>query len=927
MGEKPVDERKLKIKNWKTEAKTKAAEFLKKKRSLKGKENTSEKKLLKAEQKIKIKEWKASLKALDKAEKKDQKKAFKAYKKRLKRTPRIITWSAVCAVLLAVIIAVSPIVSMFVTMLASQNYVTSGAAVEAAREAGYKLSAEICDEGFVLLKNDDNMLPLKSGTKLNVFGDDAYNFVFGGSGSAGADQSGATGILEAMEKAGIAFNPEIDKIYRGLGLTGEGANSDISGMVVNYVTGKLAEGDWHELTDETIKKAKSYSDTALIVLSSMEVEGAEVSLNLLQPAKGDNNKAKMIKKICETFDHVIVIVNSGNVMELGFMEQYASVDAAVWVGSPGSLGCIELMRVLKGEVNPSGHTVDTWPVSIEKEPGFITYGDNKYDNIKNTLHVFTYNEGIYVGYRYYETWFENDENAYWNNVVYPFGHGLSYTTFEQELLDVAVKDGTVTATVKVTNTGSVAGKDVVQLYFMAPWYKESKIEKSVIELAGFAKTGNLAAGASETVEISYQVRDMSSYSKADACYILEAGDYKIGIGANVHDAATGSKNVTYNVPSTVKYTTDDTTGVTIRNLFDYAQGDSENIVYMSRADKTGTFPVKQEKYTASKTFLEQLKSYERFESAYSTKGTKPTLGANNGIMLSDLKGLDYNDPKWEKFLDQFTIKELINMQANGGWHTTEVKRLGVPGTTMLDGPSGINSMMKSLDAVAYPMETVISSSWNIDIAYKLGIAVGDEYNAYGVNNWYAPAMNIHRTSIGGRNNEYYSEDPMLAGAMSAATTKAIQSKNVVAVMKHFVCNDVELNARSNVTVWVDQQALREIYLRPFEVTVKEGGAAGAMSSFSRLGAKWCGGSSELLKDLLREEWGFKGYVTTDACLGGWMQAEVAAKNGNDLMLEMGMQQSVSKLKKAYKADPIGIAWALRDCAHNVCYSIVNVIEK
>lgn len=919
MEEKAMPTRRQKVGSWKKEAREKAAAYLKQKRSAKG----EEKKALKAERKQKIKEWKQSLKALPKAERKDQKKAFKAYKKRLSRTRRQITWGVVLALVLAVAIAVGPIVNMFVTMYASQQYTTEGPAVDSARQAGYALSAEICDEGFILLKNDENMLPLAKGTKLSVFGDDAYNFVYGGSGSAGADQSGSTGIFEAMDQAGLLYNPDVDAIYRGLGLTGEGANSDISGMVVNYVVGDLPEGDWHLLTDEVIQSAASYSDTAMIVLSSMEVEGSELSLNLLQPATA-GNKAEMIRKVCEAFDHVIIIVNSGNVMELGFMEQYSSVDAAVWVGSPGSLGCIELMRVLTGEVNPSGHTVDTWPVAIEKEPGYITYGNNTYSNV-NGLHLFTYNEGIYVGYRYYETWFEGDETAYWNNVVFPFGHGLSYTTFEQKVLDLHEDGETITAKVKVTNTGSVPGKDVVQLYFKAPWNPNSGIEKSVIELGGFAKTAELAPGASETVTVTFAVRDMSSYSKAEHCYVLEAGDYQVMIGKNVHDAAISEEYETFTIPNTVKYTTDDTTGVEIRSLFDYAQGDSEGIVYMSRADKSGSFPVKQETFTASDTFLADLAAYERFESDYSARSSVPTYGADNGIRLADMKGLSYEDPKWEQFLDQFTVKELISMQANGGWHTVGVERLGVPATTMLDGPSGINSMMKTLGAVAYPMETVISSSWNLDMAAKLGSAVGDECNAYGVHSWYAPAMNIHRTSIGGRNNEYYSEDPMLAGAMAAATTKAIQSKNVVAVMKHFVCNDVELNARSNVTVWVDQQALREIYLRPFEVTVKDGGAAGAMSSFSRLGAKWCGGSSELLKDLLREEWGFRGYVSTDACLGGWMNAEVAAKNGNDLMLEMGLQNSVSKLNAANKTDPIAMGWALRDCAHNVCYAIINVI--
>lgn len=911
------------VKDWKKEAKDKAVAFLKQKKSVKG----DEKKALKTEKKEKIKEWKKSLKNIDKKEKKGQKKAYKVFKKRLSRTRRCVTWAVVVIVVVAIVVNVAPIVSMALSMYGSQKYVTEGPAIDAAREAGLAVSAEICDEGFVLLKNDDSLLPLEKGAKVNVFGDDAYNFVFGASGSAGADQTGATGIIEAMEAQGIAYNPDIHDAYRALGLTGEVDNSSTKEMIVTYFSGEASGDDWHMLSDEAINAAKAYSDTAMIVLSSAETETVDIKLSLLQPAKGESNKAKMIKTVCENFGHVIIIVNSGNAMELSFMQEYPSVDAAVWVGSPGSLGCIELMKVLTGEVNPSGHTVDTWPVSIENEPGYITYGDNLYSNIKNPLHVFTYNEGIYVGYRYYETWFEGDETAYWNNVVYPFGHGLSYTTFNQELISVSEKADSIDVKVNVTNTGVVAGKDVVQVYFSAPWNPADGIEKSVIELAGFAKTNELAPSASEEVTVSFKIRDMSSYSKADACYVLEAGDYRIAIGDNVHDALTGSKAQTITVASTVNYTNDDKTGEEISNLFDFAQGDSENIVYMSRADKAGTFPVKQETYTASQTFIDQLAEYDKYESDYSDRDGLAPSGVDKGILLSDLKGLSYDDPMWEEFLDQFTIDELISMQANGGWHTEAIDRLGVPGTTLLDGPSGINSMMVPLNAVAYPMETIISSSWNTEMAYKLGLVIGDECNAFGVNSWYGPATNIHRTSIGGRNNEYYSEDPTLSAIMAAETTKAIQSKNVVAVMKHFICNDLELNARSNITIWADQQALREIYLRPFELAVKEGGAAGAMSSFSRLGAKWCGGSSELLNDLLRTEWGFEGFVTTDACLGGWMHAEVAAKNGNDLMLEIGIQKSVSKLKASYKADPIGMSWALRDCAHNVCYAIVNIIQK
>ena len=909
-----------KLKAWKKDARRQASVYLKKKHRSIGPKRA----MVKYEHREAVKAWKESLKAMPAEERRDQKKAFRAFKHRANRTRTILVWAIVLTLVAALCVVVSLYFSvpMLVRVLSTQKYTDDGEAADAVRAAGYALSAEICDEGFVLLKNDDDFLPISSGTKLSVFGDDAYNFVYGGSGSAGADQSGATTLFEALSMYGIDYNETLDAVYRSsLGKTG--SDSSIAGMVVSYVTGASSEDDWLLLSDEAIADAAAYSDTAIIVLSSQEVEGNEVALSLLQPAKGGTNRAQMIQKVAEAFSHVIVVVNSGNCMELGFLDAYDSIDAAVWVGSPGSQGCVELVRMLIGEVNPSGRTVDTWPVSIEAEPGYITYGDYSYTNVDG-LHVMAYQEGIYVGYRYYETWFEGDEAAYWSHVVYPFGYGLSYTDFTEEVTAFAAQDDTISVTVKVTNTGAMAGKDVVELYFMAPWYEESYIEKSVIELGAYGKTSQLAPGESETMTLSIPVRSMASYEDMAGRYLLEHGDYRIVVGKNVHDAATSETYNTYTVAEDVYYTTDEKTGEPIEDLFLFSSGGTEGILYMSRADKEGTFPKTPADYVASRDMLLELGSYNAYTSPYSTEKTEePAYGAENGLQLADMKGLAYDDPQWETFLDQLTLSELISLQANGGWHTQAIKRLGVPGTTMLDGPSGLNSMLSSLDAVAYPMETVISSSWNVDMAAALGSAVGDEANVYGVNTWYAPALNIHRTSIGGRNNEYYSEDPYLAGTMGTATVKAVQEKGVVAMVKHFVCNDTELNARGNITIWVDQQALREIYLEPFRMAVEDGEAHGVMDSFTRLGVEWCGGSSVLLNELLRREWGFDGIVSTDACLGSWMDAEAAAKNGTDLMLEMGLEKSVEKLENAYRTDPIGTSWSLRDCAHHILYTICN----
>lgn len=894
---------------YKKMARKEAKAFLKEKRSCDSKED---KKAFKSKWRMRKKDWKSSYRHLDEDEKKAQKAGFKAFKKRRKRPKRMLSWGIVLSILLVLLLVFYPVISMLFGVMGSQKYTNSGEAVNYVREKGSVLSAEICDEGFVLLKNDDSLLPLTD-KKVNVFGDDAYNFVYGGSGSAGADQADAVSLFSALEMNGFEYNKDLDSAYN---LNASGRKGSIVESVKAFFGMGDDSGDWTLLSEDVIEQARHFSNQAIIVLSSMEVEGAEIDMALLQPAKEGTNKAAMIDAVCSSFDNVIIIVNSGNVMELGFIRDYPSVKSVLWVGSPGSVGTIEIARVLNGEVNPSGRTVDTWPVSIEAEPSYATYGDNLYTNAK--LHLFDYCEGIYVGYRYYETRFGLNASQYKANVVFPFGHGLSYTSFSKEITDFTHDRENITLQVKVTNTGSVSGKDVVEVYFSAPYYEKSNLEKSAIELAGFAKTSLLSPGSSETVTVSFPVRDMSSYSVDKGCYLLEKGDYAITVGDNVHDALLSDDIQTYTVNLDTKYTTDDATGVKIQNLFGFADG---GLTYLSRSDWDGTYPSVPSKYTASAEVLADKKAYEESR----LEAEMPVTGADNGLVLADLKGRDFNDPQWDLFLDQFNVDEMISLCANGGWHTVAVDRLGVPATHLLDGPSGINSMYSKLDAVAYPMETVVSSSWNTEMAAKLGEVIAAEAEAYGVDGWYAPAMNIHRNSIGGRNNEYYSEDPLLSGKMAASTINAAQEKGLIVFMKHFVCNDVELNARSDVSVWVSEQALREIYLRPFEYAVKEGHASGAMSSFSRLGVKWCGGSSELLQDLLRDEWGFEGVVSTDAALGSWMNAVKATQNGNDLMLEMGLQTSQSKLEKAYASNPAGTAAGLRNSVHDICYVIANYV--
>lgn len=897
------------LKAYKKEAKARAKAYLKDRRAC---SSTESRQHLKETCNARKKEWKATLKTLDKEERIIQKKAYKTYKKRLHLTRRITTWVAIICVLALVINMASPLITN-ISAIMSQSYTDHTAEAAAAREAGLAFAPQISDEGIVLLKNEGNLLPLDN-KKVNIFGTDAYNFKYGGGGSGAVDLSTVVNLFDSLEMAGIEINPTLHAMYNDMGqdASDTGSNNIVS-MVSSFLFGAETEDiDSNDyLTDEVLSAAKEYSDQAIVVLSNEVVEASDCDAEALALTP---NRRELIRRVAENFEHVIVIVNVGNATELGILDEYDSIEAVVWVGIPGTQGCVSLGKVLTGEINPSGRLVDTYPYSASAAPASINFGDYKYDNIKGMAFI-NYNEGIYIGYRYFETRYANDEEGYWNAVQYPFGYGLSYTEFDWESLDFSVFEDVITWNVKVTNIGDTAGKDVVQLYFSAP-YIPGGIEKSAIELAAYDKTELLQPGESEILTLSFPVRDMSSYDMTGKeAYVLDAGSYEIKLARNVHDIVEVGY---YDVPETIVYNTDEVTGTPIENRFDYANG---GLTYLSRNDWDGTYPDNGNlSYTASEALLKAVQAYKN--PAPST-AAMPVTGADNGILLSDLKGLSYDDPKWEQFLDQFTIEELMQLFAEGGWHSVAIERLGVPDTRMLDGPAGINSMMKPVSAAAYPTEIMVASTWNDDLAYELGAHIGAEAVAYDVQVWYAPAMNLHRTAQGGRNFEYYSEDPVLSGKMAAATIRGAQEQGVMVTIKHFAMNNEETNARSGIYCWANEQSMRELYLRPFEIAVKEGGATGAMSSFTHIGYKWSGGNPELLQNVLRDEWGFVGMVSTDAALAGFMDAGLAARNGNDLMLEMGMADSAGVIEKAYSADPVGITLALRSCAHNICYSILN----
>lgn len=879
-------------------------------RALPRRERTAATKAERASRKAAKQERKRAVRAMAKDERRAAKKHDALAKRIWNRPRRIAIWAVVLCLLAFGVYRAAPYIGDY-TSLMGLKIVSETPEGDAARANGAKIAEQISDEGIVLLKNTEGFLPL-SGQKLSVFGYASYNIRYGGSGSGGGDASSAVDLFAGLANAGIPYNETLDAFYRAQDdIAQKGSANGLVSVVVALMGKQITDEPAIDyLTSDALAQAKEYSNTALVVLGSDGVEASDYTRDALKLTK---NRTDLLDRVCANFDNVIVVVNAGNAMELGFLEQYPSIKAALWIGTPGPKGCNSLGNILAGKVNPSGRLTDTYAFDAASSPASVNFGDYKYDNIEGMSFIH-YKEGIYVGYRYYETRYLGDEAGYQAAVQFPFGYGLSYTTFDWTTTTFSADGDTVRVDVQVTNTGDAAGKDVVEVYFSAP-YTPGGVEKSAVELAGYAKTSLLAPGQSETVTVSFPLRDLSSYDMTnEQAYVLDAGEYTVKIGRNVH-AIVDEQMLT--VPQTIVYKTDEATGTELSNRFGYGDG---GLTYLSRGDWAGTFPNDGDRsYVASEAVLTGAASQRPAADA----SALPVTGADNGILLKDLKGLPYYDETWQSFLDQFTIDELKEVFVNAAYRTVPVERLGIPQAILLDGPAGINSLFSKVTAMSYPTEVVVASTWNDELTYRFGEAVGAEANAYGVSGWYAPGMNLHRTPQGGRNFEYFSEDPLLSGKIAASMVGGAQSRHVIVTMKHFVLNDQETNARSGIYVWANEQAIRELYLRPFEITVKEGKASGAMSSFVHIGYKWCGGNPELLEQVLRKEWGFVGVVTTDAVLGSFMDAGLALYNGNDLMLAVMPTNNRRLLDELYTQDPVGVTKGLRERMHNFCYALVN----
>lgn len=867
--------------------------------------------------------------------------------RRMSRGKRfLIRGEAAIAMVLAVVVCVNMI--CFGPMSTLIGLATgNGTLSDETNEEAAEVAEEIMEDGIVLLKNE-SLLPLNETKKLNIFGWESINPAYGGAGSGGInDLYDIVSLNQGLENAGFSINQELVDFYNNYG-------ADNPEMSIQKQSWTLPEPPVDTYSDELIKSAKEYSDVAVVVLSRKAGEGHNDIPMDVRKAAYDNNSDEyddfpegehylqlsqterdMVDMVCSNFDNVIVVYNGANQFELGFADEYPQIKSVVWCPGTGNVGFNALGKVFSGEVNPSGKTPDTFIYDMTTAPWWNNAEKTEYTNLADmavegmnagTAQVYApaftnYVEGIYVGYKYYETAAQEGAIDYDKTVQYPFGYGLSYTEFEQKMGELKEKDGQISVDVEVTNTGDVAGKDVVEVYYKPP-YTNGGIEKSSANLIEFAKTDLLQPGESQTVTVTFSIEDMASYDENNAkAYVLEKGDYVISINSDSHTALdqktyTADKDVVYKGEN--KRASDDTAAT---NVFEDAKGD---VTYLSRADHFANY----EEATAAPASAELGEPYvseyhlnSNFDKTtyLNDKDVMPTTGADNGLTLADMRDADYDDPRWEKLLDQLTVDEMANMIAMAGYQTAAMDSVGKVATLDFDGPAAINNNFTGVGSIGFPIEVVVASTWNKGLAQAWGECMGKISQEMGAEGWYAPGMNTHRTAFGARNYEYFSEDGVLAGNMGAKAVEGARKYGVYSYIKHFAL--YEGNAKM-VSVWSNEQAIREIYLKPFEISVKQGGANAVMVSWSFLGDKWTGECSNLINTVLREEWGFRGMALTDFFRNnghGFMNADAALANGVDVMLSTfnGEENNV-----ANPEHPTSVL-QMRNACKNVMYTVVS----
>ena len=891
----------------------------------------------------------------------------------------------------------------------SQYVKTTASSRDEAIAAAEDHSVSEMAEGAVLMKNENNALPLSSSeTKVTLLGVNTASISAGSQGEGTNAMGGEqTTLADGLTQSGFSVNPSTVELYSKLYYSDDykfetkltnttdesmaittvykyGHNSAGFSNQEPWMIGEV-ETSWY--TDEIESTYANYSDAAIVTLTRVGGEGSDLATDMgIYADYGgeagkhylelDTTEEELIRYAKAHFSKVIVLINSSNVMELGSLNEAKTdsnlgVDAILWIGGVGSVGTKAIGDLLTGKINPSGRTCDIWPADLTADPTWNNFGTYQYSNVdaSNSTdgHAFSveYEEGIYIGYRYYETaGAEADAGNYASYhydsaVVYPFGYGLSYTTFDMSYAsEPTLTDGQFRFDVNVTNTGSAAGKQVVQIYVESP-YTYGGIEKSKVVLAGFGKTDLLQPGDSQTVTITIARDDLASYDYQNAkSYVLDAGSYKFYLSENSHswasiDPSDTGKCYTYDQADTVTYNSDGTRrasdevvavnqfdDITNYHFVDYtdSRAGSGYAHNMTRADFAASFPTAptEADLVADETVLAGI-NYKVSKDDKGDDSMLPTTGASNGLVLADLRGVDYDDPLWDDLLDQLTVGDMHDLCAYGHFETAELASVAAPYTADIDSPNGlINFFQPDLKSNGYPTEPVLASTWNVELARERGECIGEELIFNGLNGWYGPGANTHRSAFGGRNNEYFSEDGLLAGKMLAAECSGAETKGVLTYTKHFAFNDQEANRNSVLCTWVNEQAAREIYLKGFEVCAKEAvaevtylddngnqqtvemqGIGGVMTAYNMVGPIWTGGCEGLVHTILRDEWGLDGSAITDGIGANYVyaNADQAIRHGSDLLLAYDLQMEDTE-------SPAAIA-ALRESAHHVLYAKAN----
>ena len=947
-------------------------------------------------------------------------KNAKPGKKHLVRWSAVLAWLAILA-LVVNLICYGPLYNNVSGFLNASKAELTEETVTRSKD----VIKRVGEEGLVLVENN-GLLPLSSDVKaLNVFGWGSTNPILGGTGSGSSDGSSAVGILQSLKDAGYSTNEELTKLYKDY-------RADRPTVAMQTQDWTLPEPTAEAYTDSVMQQAKGFSDVAVIVISRSGGEGADLPTDMNAVIKGTwdiadkvsvtgqygyyrgvytNNgdyddfepgehylelsvtEENMVEKVCSEFDKVIVIINANNPMELGWVREYPQIGAVILAPGAGNTGLSALGEIISGAVNPSGRTVDTFVYDLTATPTWNNFGNFAYNNVddlkqavaaadgayEGNMAFVNYVEGIYVGYRFYETAYvealaaaekaaaaakeaaaaeaaadtaETAEGAaeeaeapaepapveaaapafefdYDSTVQYPFGYGLSYTSFEKSISNFKADGDNVTLDVTVKNTGSVAGKEVVEIYFTPP-YTNGGIEKAAVNLIDFAKTGILEPGASQTVSFSIAKEDMASYDVGlkipGGGYILEAGEYAVSVRSDSH---TVDAEEIFTVDADIDYSTGRSSDLVpaVNQFEDYSRGD---FVQLSRADGFANYAVAtaapaDAAYEMSPAVRSILETYAvgfydptKFDNP---DDVMPTLGAKNGLKLADLTGKSYDDPNWDKLLDQLSFEDMALMINLGGWQTAKIDSVGKVATSDCDGPAGLSNFITGAYGTAYPSEVLMAQTWNTELIEEMGEAMGQEYSEVNNYGWYGPAMNTHRNAFAGRNFEYYSEDGVLGGKLAMAEVNGAATKGLYPYIKHFALNDQEGNRCSFLLTFASEQAIREIYLKPFELATKgyTGTCRAVMSSFNWIGTEPSCANAHLLKNVLRGEWGFVGMVETDYDGSyGYMISDHCVRSGNDLMLGFAMAAS-----NQFTDNSATATLAMRQACKNILYTIGN----